>query len=133
MSRRFKWQVPISEPIGIPCRRGIYQIGLSSIVLYNVANRPENGVLYVCLNPYTEDSCVWLGDRTFINSIKTIIKPPDSIIRATYFKDEIDFHEIDFSTCVSTFRVYITNSEGDSVSASGYAIFEMLTQDGCTY
>ncbi len=128
----FKWQVPLGTAIGIPCRRDEYKIGLSSLVLYDIPNHRENSLLYVCINPFTDQSAVWLGNNQLINAVATVVRPPNTTtLEITFFKDQITFHDIDLRHSVCNFRVYILNSHGSNIPVSGLALFEVLSTDNC--
>ena len=122
----FKWQVCVNSPYTrIPCNRGVYNIGLSSLVMFNVPKDFDNSILYVCIHPYVEGGSIYLdqGGR-FINSIKAVVNTFDTVLKLTFSKDEITFHKIDLSG--DLFNLSVLNTQGDNVLSAGYAIFQLL-------
>ena len=127
----FKWQVPIHSHVSIPCRRGIYNIALSGLVLHDIPNTAANDILHVCISPYAENTSVWLRGA-HINSIKTIVRNSEkSTVFIQYQRDELDFYKVDLTANFNLFNVSVVDILGHGIPGTGFAVFELIADNNC--
>ncbi len=122
----FKWQIPIGRQINIPCHRQLYQIGLRSIVLSNLANYKPDELLHVCIQPRAKNSTFWIEDKFAANSVKLVMTPKDMPLQIIYDRDQIDFYEIDLAQYVNQIFIYLINNAGQELRGEGFCIFDLI-------